>query len=45
MDIGRITKEKMGKRFEDWLKQAGKDLLHAKKSLEMQDYEWSCFSA
>jgi HEPN domain-containing protein len=35
----------MGKRFEDWLRQAEKDLLHAKKSLEMQDYEWSCFSA
>lgn len=32
-------------RTEDWLRQAKKDLGHARKSLDMEDYEWSCFSA
>jgi len=29
----------------DWLRQALKDLEHAKKSLELGDYEWACFAA
>ncbi len=29
----------------DWLKQAKKDLEHAKKSFELKDYEWSCFAS
>jgi len=33
------------RRTEDWLRQAKKDLGHARRSLDMEDYEWSCFSA
>jgi HEPN domain-containing protein len=33
------------RRTEDWLRQAKKDLGHARRSLEMEDYEWSCFAA
>ncbi len=29
----------------DWLRQALKDLEHAKKSLELGHYEWACFAA
>ncbi len=32
-------------RARDWLRQALRDLEHARKSMEMKDYEWSCFSA
>ncbi|MEM3731645.1 MAG: HEPN domain-containing protein [Candidatus Bathyarchaeia archaeon] len=32
-------------RTHDWLRQAKKDLEHAKKSIGGEDYEWSCFSA
>lgn len=32
-------------RTHDWLRQAKKDLQHAKNSIEFNDYEWSCFSA
>lgn len=32
-------------RTHDWLRQAEKDLQHAKKSIDIEDYEWSCFSA
>lgn len=35
----------MAKRTEDWLKQAERDLKHAKKSSQMKDYEWACFAA
>ncbi|MGA1844500.1 MAG: HEPN domain-containing protein [bacterium] len=35
----------MPERSMDWLKQAEKDLRHAKNSIELQDYEWSCFAA
>lgn len=35
----------MPERSKDWLKQAMKDLQHAKNSIESQDYEWSCFAA
>ncbi|MDI6690265.1 MAG: HEPN domain-containing protein [Candidatus Bathyarchaeota archaeon] len=33
------------RRTHDWLRQAKKDLKHAKKSIGLNDYEWSCFSA
>ncbi|MEM3506642.1 MAG: HEPN domain-containing protein [Candidatus Bathyarchaeia archaeon] len=32
-------------RVNDWLRQALKDLEHAKKSLGLSDYEWTCFAA
>ena len=35
----------MPKRFKDWLAQAEDDLEHARKSLKMQDYNWSCFAS
>jgi len=27
-------------RYKDWFEQAKRDLDHARKSLEMEDYEW-----
>ena len=35
----------MVSRAMDWLRQALKDLEHAKKSIELGDYEWACFAA
>ncbi|MHA1610351.1 MAG: HEPN domain-containing protein [Candidatus Njordarchaeales archaeon] len=35
----------MVSREKDWLRQALKDLEHAKKSIEMEDFEWACFAA
>ena len=35
----------MGERSHDWLRQAEKDLAHARLSLDNGDYEWSCFAA
>ncbi len=35
----------MARRAKDWLKQAERDLEHAKKDLIGEYYEWSCFSA
>lgn len=35
----------MPMRFKDWLIQSESDLEHARKSLQMQDYNWSCFAA
>ncbi|MHA1617460.1 MAG: HEPN domain-containing protein [Candidatus Njordarchaeales archaeon] len=35
----------MVSRAEDWLRQALKDLNHAKRSIEIGDYEWACFAA
>jgi HEPN domain-containing protein len=35
----------MSTRYEDWLKQAKRDLQHARNSLDNQDYEWCCFAA
>lgn len=35
----------MVSRAVDWLRQALKDLEHAKRSLEMGDYEWACFAS
>ena len=32
-------------RTREWLRQADKDLRHAEKSVDSQDYEWACFSA
>ena len=32
-------------RAEDWLRQARKDLNHAKKDIKDDYYEWACFSA
>ena len=33
------------RRDEDWLRQAERDLRHAKNALEDGDYEWSCFAS
>ena len=35
----------MVSRAEDWLRQAVRDLDHAKKSLEHGHYEWACFAS
>lgn len=35
----------MATRHEDWMRQAKRDLQHARNSLENQDYEWCCFAA
>jgi HEPN domain-containing protein len=35
----------MAKRTYDWLKQAERDLKHARNSLKLKDYEWACFAA
>ena len=35
----------MVSRARDWLRQALKDLEHARKSIEFGDYEWACFAA
>ena len=35
----------MAQRIKDWLRQAEKDLSHAKNSLKEKDYEWSCFAS
>ncbi len=35
----------MVSRAGDWLKQAERDLEHAKKSMELGYYEWACFAA
>ena len=35
----------MPRRVEDWVKQAEKDLKHARNSIECRDYEWACFAA
>ncbi len=35
----------MGSRAMDWFRQALRDIRHSRKSLEIGDYEWSCFSA
>ena len=32
-------------REEDWLRQAKRDLEHARHALGNRDYEWSCFAA
>lgn len=35
----------MPARYQDWMRQAQRDLNHAKRSLESGNYEWTCFSA
>ncbi|MDI6716840.1 MAG: HEPN domain-containing protein [Actinomycetota bacterium] len=35
----------MPRRVDDWLRQADKDLKHARNALRDGDYEWSCFAA
>ena len=35
----------MVSRANDWLRQALRDLEHAKKSIGLGDYEWACFAA
>ncbi|MBS7634265.1 HEPN domain-containing protein [Candidatus Bathyarchaeota archaeon] len=35
----------MVSRAGDWLRQALRDYEHARRSLEMGDYEWSCFAS
>lgn len=35
----------MPKRVDDWMRQADRDLRHAKNALEDGDYEWSCFAS
>jgi HEPN domain-containing protein len=35
----------MATRHEDWMRQAKRDLQHARNSLESRDYEWCCFAA
>lgn len=35
----------MSNRYLDWFRQAEADLRHARHSLELGDYEWSCFAA
>jgi HEPN domain-containing protein len=35
----------MPDRHTDWLRQAKRDLAHARRSAEYGDYEWSCFAA
>jgi HEPN domain-containing protein len=35
----------MPRRVEDWLRQAEKDLKHARNSIASQDFEWACFAA
>lgn len=34
----------MVERYQDWLRQANKDLKHAKNSIKNGDYEWACFA-
>ena len=34
----------MATRHEDWMRQAKRDLQHARNSLKAADYEWCCFA-
>lgn len=47
MLISKVVKAvaKVPQRSKDWLRQAEADLRHARNSLTLGDYEWSCFSA
>lgn len=40
-----LLKSSYMQRTQDWLRQSKKDLQHAIKSEQNEDYEWSCFSA
>lgn len=35
----------MSNRYQDWFRQAEADLKHAVNSLQVGDFEWSCFAA
>ena len=35
----------MPDRHKDWLRQAKRDLEHARHALKDEDYEWACFAA
>jgi HEPN domain-containing protein len=35
----------MPSRYEDWLRQAGRNIGHAQNALEDGDYDWACFAA
>jgi HEPN domain-containing protein len=35
----------MPNRYRDWLRQADRDLMHARHSLEAGDFEWACFAS
>ena len=35
----------MPSRYEDWLRQARRDISHAQNALEDGDYDWACFAA
>ena len=35
----------MPERHADWLRQAKRDVAHARRAAEDEDYEWSCFAA
>ena len=35
----------MPRRVEDWLRQAERDLNHARHALDDGDYEWACFAS
>lgn len=35
----------MPARYDDWLRQAQRDVAHAKRALDAGDYEWACFAA
>jgi len=42
---GYIDGDRVVSRATDWLRQALRDLEHAKRSVELGDYEWACFAA
>lgn len=35
----------MPRRHRDWLRQAKRDLEHARHALQDKEYEWSCFAS
>ncbi len=35
----------LASRSDDWMKQAEADLLHARNSIKLKDFEWACFAA
>ncbi len=44
-DIDLCDSIKMSNRDKDWLRQAKRDLEHAKNARKDKDYEWSCFAS
>ena len=35
----------MSNRYSDWFRQSEADLRHARNSLQVEDFDWSCFAA